>query len=236
MIKGIIFDYGGTLDTGGRHWSEVLWDGYKAAGVPVGKAAFLDAYVHGERELAKAEHIKLGDTFHTLLLKKIAIEIDNLVNTGNIPDDADKNGFIHNIAAYCDGIARAKVEENRPILEELHAEFPMVLVTNFYGNIASVIADYGISGCFDDIVESAVVGVRKPSPEIFSIGVEGLGFSPSEVLVIGDSYKKDIEPALTLGCDAIWLKGDSWNKKEDNIIYNKTIYTLRSLFKMINRG
>ena len=24
-IKGIIFDYGGTIDTNSRHWAEVLW-------------------------------------------------------------------------------------------------------------------------------------------------------------------------------------------------------------------
>ena len=27
-IKGLIFDYGGTLDTNGIHWSEVLWEMY----------------------------------------------------------------------------------------------------------------------------------------------------------------------------------------------------------------
>ena len=25
MIKGYIFDYGGTLDTGGHHWGKVIW-------------------------------------------------------------------------------------------------------------------------------------------------------------------------------------------------------------------
>ena len=25
-IKGIIFDYGGTIDTNSRHWAEVLWE------------------------------------------------------------------------------------------------------------------------------------------------------------------------------------------------------------------
>ena len=33
MIKGLIFDYGGTLDSRGVHWSEVLWQGYSLAGV-----------------------------------------------------------------------------------------------------------------------------------------------------------------------------------------------------------
>ena len=27
-IKGIIFDYGGTIDTGGDHWSEVIKSSY----------------------------------------------------------------------------------------------------------------------------------------------------------------------------------------------------------------
>ena len=30
-IDGIIFDYGGTLDTNGRHWANVLWEGYQHA-------------------------------------------------------------------------------------------------------------------------------------------------------------------------------------------------------------
>ena len=34
-IKGIIFDYGGTLDTRGDHWSEVLWQGYEHFGIGV---------------------------------------------------------------------------------------------------------------------------------------------------------------------------------------------------------
>ena len=32
-VKGIIFDYGGTLDTGGDHWSEVIWDAWQKAGI-----------------------------------------------------------------------------------------------------------------------------------------------------------------------------------------------------------
>jgi len=34
-VKGIIFDYGGTLDTRGDHWSEILWKGYVHFGIGV---------------------------------------------------------------------------------------------------------------------------------------------------------------------------------------------------------
>ena len=52
-IKGIIFDYGGTIDTNGTHWGEVIWDAYQVTGVNVSKELFREAYIHGERTLAK---------------------------------------------------------------------------------------------------------------------------------------------------------------------------------------
>ena len=36
-IKGIIFDYGGTLDTNSVHWSEVLWERYQKEQIAVTK-------------------------------------------------------------------------------------------------------------------------------------------------------------------------------------------------------
>ena len=47
-VKGILFDYGGTIDSNGMHWAEVIWMAYEALKVPVSKAVFRDAYVHGE--------------------------------------------------------------------------------------------------------------------------------------------------------------------------------------------
>ena len=52
MARGLIFDYGGTLDTKGCHWGKVLWHAYEQSHVPVGEEAFRNAYVHGERTLA----------------------------------------------------------------------------------------------------------------------------------------------------------------------------------------
>ena len=66
----------------------------------------------------------------------------------------------------------------------------MVLVSNFYGNVQAVLADFNLLQYFESIIESAVVGVRKPDPQIFRLGVDALGMKPEEVLVVGDSYKK----------------------------------------------
>lgn len=220
MIKGIIFDYGGTLDSRGVHWSEVLWQGYQQACVPIDKATFRAAYVEGERALARERIILPQDDFHTLLLKKVAIEVSYLPEQ---PDATTRDRWVKEIAKYCDNAARSCINEALPVLEQLHERYPMMLVSNFYGNIDEVLRAYGIRHLFKGIIESAVVGVRKPNPTLFKLGVDALELEPAEVLVVGDSLRKDIEPAEKLGCQVLWLKGKGWTEEEDAQTHPRTI-------------
>jgi putative hydrolase of the HAD superfamily len=105
---------------------------------------------------------------------------------------------------------RAETQRSREVLLQLRRDYPMVLVSNFYGNISTVLREFGLDGIFSQIVESAVVGVRKPDPRIFTLGVEALGFRPEEVTVVGDSMDKDILPARAAGCHTVWFKGEGW--------------------------
>lgn len=224
-IKGIIFDYGGTLDTGGRHWSEVLWDGYRQAGVEVDKAEFREAYVYAERELARTRHILPAHDFHDMLDIKVRIELEWLVQQGLFsPDEVEAKG--KEIARICYDFARKTVHASESVLQVLAEKYPLVLVSNFYGNIETVLEDFGIRKYFKDIIESAVLGIRKPDPRIFEHGVKSLGILPEQTLVIGDSLRKDIEPAESLGCQVLWIKGESWTKEEDAQTHPNTIYAL----------
>ena len=232
MIKGIIFDYGGTLDSRGVHWSEVLWQGYQQAGVPIDKETFRTAYVEGERALARERIILPQDDFHTLLLKKVALELSFLPDP---IDDATRDRWVEEIAGYCDNAARTCINEARPMLEELHERYPMMLVSNFYGNIDEVLRAYGIRHLFKGIIESAVVGVRKPNPTLFKLGVDALEMEPGEVLVVGDSLRKDIEPAEHLGCQVLWLKGKGWTDEEDAQTHPRTITRVTQVPEWLDR-
>ena len=224
-IKGIIFDYGGTLDPGGRHWSEVLWDGYRQAGVDVDKAEFREAYVYAERELARTRHILPAHDFHDMLDIKVRIELEWLVQQGLFsPDEVEAKG--KEIARICYDFAKKTVHASEPVLQVLSEKYPLVLVSNFYGNIETVLEDFGIRKYFKDIIESAVLGIRKPDPRIFEHGVKSLGILPEQTLVIGDSLRKDIEPAESLGCQVLWIKGEGWTKEEDAQTHPNTIYAL----------
>ena len=71
------------------------------------------------------------------------------------------------MAAYINSETQQLLAENKQVLEHLkQAGYPMVLVSNFYGNINQVLKDAGIDGYFSRVIESAVVGVRKPNPAI----------------------------------------------------------------------
>lgn len=234
MIRGIIFDYGGTLDTGGDHWSEVIWRAYQQAGVAVDKAEFREAYVYAERELARTRHILPEHNFGDLLLIKMRLELQWLSEQGLFPP-AQVEAKAGEIAGICYHSARSKVEEAAPVLEELSKKYKLVLVSNFYGNVETVLRDFGIDKYFPKIVESAVVGVRKPDPKIFSLGVEALGCKPDETVVVGDSYRKDIEPAEKIGCKAIWIKGKGWTDEEDTQTYPNTISDIREVPGMLQK-
>lgn len=230
-LKGIIFDYGGTIDSRGVHWSEIIWDGYCAAGISISKNEFRDSYVYAERELARVRHILPHHNFHDLLLIKMQIELGNLVERGIMPAGSDSKYAVA-IASYCYNAAKQCVEEARPVLEALAAKYPLVLVSNFYGNVEAVLADFDLLRYFKSIIESAVVGVRKPDPAIFKLGVDALGLQPEQVLVIGDSYKKDILPAESLGCHVAWLKGKGWTADEDAQTHPNIIKSLADLLNV----
>lgn len=228
MKPTLLFDYGGTLDTAARHWNYVLLDSYQYVANNLDSqlhrvegAVWREAYVHGERTLAQKVIILPTDNFHTLLQKKVRIELDYLRLTQVLTLTDERTTLLTKaIADHCNTIAQRHAHESRAVLETLQERgYSFILVTNFYGNISAVLQSYGLSQFFPHIVESAVVGLRKPNPAIWQKGVEVSGVSASNCIAIGDSFNKDILPAREVGCSTIWFKGEEWEEKhyDENI-------------------
>lgn len=234
MIRGYIFDYGGTLDTAGRHWGKVLWNAYLKCGVPVDERQFREAYVYAERRLGSQPIIKPDFTFYDTLDKKLEIELQYLA-AQNILRMLEKD--IDALSkSMLDGIyedVKRETARSREVLAEVKKDYPMALVSNFYGNICTVLREFGLDGLFDKVIESATVGVRKPDPQIFVLGAEALGLKPEETVVVGDSYDKDIVPARQAGCHAVWLKGEGWAEKAyDESLPDAVITELRQVLNV----
>jgi putative hydrolase of the HAD superfamily len=122
----------------------------------------------------------------------------------------------------------------RPVVEELAKKYKLVLVSNFYGNIQTILNDFNLMSYFADIIESSVVGVRKPNPAIYQLGVDAMGYNADQVLVVGDSFSKDMVPAKKVGCKAIWLKGEGWGGEvTDDSLPNAIITDMVQLLSIV---
>lgn len=228
MTAGYIFDYGGTLDTGGQHWGQVLWHAYERHRVPVTEVQFREVYVYAERTLGRNPIIRPDFTFRQTLEAKLRLQLEFL----EVKDEKYRQTILDDLYER----TIVMTAQSRKILQQLkELGVPMVLVSNFYGNMHTVLHEFGFDGLFLKVIESAVVGIRKPDPRIFLLGVEALGLKPEEVTVVGDSLDKDIIPAHEAGCQTIWLRGDGWTSASHNgdCPYCETINALDEILEMI---
>ena len=257
-----IFDYGGTLDTRGNHWGRVIWHAYEHNAMPISWEQFREAYVYAERTLGRNPIVGPTWTFKKLLDVKLRLQMEYLFTKGyweadkkaftkmqlNLLDElydhtrqvtAESRAVLQQLNAQQNDKSVPHLQENDklvPLLQEGSGEVAhkpsFVLVSNFYGNISVVLKEFGLDTFFPTIIESAVVGIRKPDARIFSLGVEALGVKPEEVTVVGDSVGKDIIPARSIGCHTVWFKGESWDDKvEDETIPDRIITSLSELLR-----
>jgi putative hydrolase of the HAD superfamily len=63
-----------------------------------------------------------------------------------------------------------------------------------------------IDEIFDDVVDSAFVGVRKPDREIYELALERLGVGAAQALFI-DDVELNCDGARAVGIEAVWFRG-----------------------------
>ncbi len=196
MPQLIVFDFGGTPDTHGRHWSHFLYEGWKRQLPRLNWGVFRDAYVQAERSLQTQPD---WDFLRTLQEKC-------LLEAQFIGGKAGRKEALA-VAKWCYREVELCISLSRYLLERLHRQTPLVLVSNFYGNLSAVLSAFGLSGCFDHVIESARVGIRKPDPAIYAKVLELYpSIPPEDILVVGDSEKNDMLPAVSLGMNAYLVR------------------------------
>ncbi len=203
--QNLCFDYGGTLDTGGIHWADFLWQEYQYHHVPVTHEAFYQAYVHTERYLGQHDVIHPNHTFRETLGIKVQMQIHKLLLEEGLLHNGDENDIAKRIVASSYQRVLAVLEHSIPIMQSLSKNHTLVLVSNFYGNLHTVLREFHLDSYFKDVVESAAVGIRKPDSAIYQLALRRNHLRPEDTLVIGDSLKNDILPAHSLGIHTVWL-------------------------------
>lgn len=225
MTRAVLFDFGGTLDADGLHWSDRFARAYRQAGRPVDPDPFRAAFVAAERVLA-GRNLQ-GWSFRALLELQVRLQMEALgwlapTGASVAPEEAAR--WVAAVADFCYEEAAACLRRNRSVLAELQARsYRLGVVANFPGNLADVCREFGLTDFLDVIVDSTVEGIAKPDPRIFQRALDRLGLPPSACWFVGDSLEKDILPARQLGFRTVWIvpaeKGPAAHPAADAVIH-----------------
>jgi len=207
LLKGAIFDLGGTLIHLTTSWEEVrkgrmnaICDALKERGVVLDLNDLKREYVrlHDEESDYSArtlEEIEFEESL-TKLLDRLGVEMRQR------PAMADlvKRSFALEVGSW---VLFPGVQE---MLEQVRS---LGLKTGLLSNarsdwaVGEIVERLNLAKYFDAIVTSAAVGFRKPRPEPFQRILKLLDLDTSEVVMIGNSMEADIAGARPLGIRTI---------------------------------
>ncbi len=198
MDRAVLFDFGGTLDAPGIPWKERALRLYRDAGVPITREAFEPIFYRADDGLVGAlpPACSLRETLITLF-----DAVTDVVRPGDRQLAARiSDGFLGDI--------RRHTAASAAMLARLSRRYHLGVVSNFYGNLAAVCDDLGLTAYCDVIVDSAVVGYPKPDPRIFEAALAKLGVEAGAATFVGDSLPRDMMGARDVGMRHVWLVAD----------------------------
>lgn len=180
-MECLLFDFGGTLDSDGLTWLDRFRVIYKEAGVELSDRAFYDS----DDNLPKKH-----DLTGLSLAETVRLQVGDVLGADSPVAQKIADKFV----ADC----KAHLRRNKFILERLSKRYKLGIVSNWYGNMSSILAGEGLSSLFGAVADSGVIGTIKPEPGIFMAALDQLGARPSEAVMIGDNVKRDMRGAENL--------------------------------------
>ena len=199
MIRAILFDMGGTLDGDGQHWLDRFVSLYHAAGVTLPRETLRGAFDEAERRANLDQTIASSD-FRQMIALYVKWQLAHLGLTNDRLEEQLITGFSAPV--------RKAASANVQLLAELRERgFELGVVSNGCGNVENLCADFGYAPFLSVIVDSRRIGVSKPDPAIFVHAAEKIGRNPGEIMMVGDSFDRDIRPAKQIGMKTAWLEG-----------------------------
>ena len=176
-IKGVLFDFGGTLNSNGDHWGALFREKLIEEFPEQSVETLEGAYITSERRLVR-EGLR-AETFQQTLYLQVAYQFEALGD--------HRNGRAVEIADQFYQMTVRRMEEVRTLLRDLALRYRIGIVSNFYGNLDAICTEFDLQQFLTLTIDSALLGVRKPDPEIWRRAIAQLGFLPEEIAIVGDS-------------------------------------------------
>ncbi len=89
------------------------------------------------------------------------------------------------------------------------------VISNSNGSVQRALEEAGLATHLDFVIDSSVVGVSKPDPRVFALGVQTAGTAPEETVYVGDSYFVDVVGARQAGLAGVLFDpGRLWGERD----------------------
>ncbi len=222
MISALLFDFGGTLDADGLHWLDRFYTIYADIGLPeIPKKKIKEAFYWAD-EQAELDPGMRSAGLRTMMERHVHWQFQKL--------GLESKALEVRAAAAFYKPADRILRRNSHIFEKLrHAGLKLGIISNFYGNIEALCREYSLWPHLNVILDSAIVGLRKPDPKLFALALERLKLPAQAVVFVGDSFERDIVPAKLLGMQTFWLVGDKDILPPDPSKVDRVIRSLEDL-------
>ena len=226
MIRTILFDMGGTLDGEGLHWLERFLALYREFGVDLPRESIRRAFDEAERLSAADEKIASAG-FREMVELHVKWQLAHLGLANPELEQHLVQGFI--------GPVRKAVAANERLLADLQNRgFELGVVSNGCGNVDKLCADFGYTPFLSLIVDSRCLGISKPDPAIYLYAADKLRRAPAEIMMVGDSFERDIVPAKQIGMKTAWLHAGALEECPDRSLVDVPLRRLADLSSAIS--
>jgi putative hydrolase of the HAD superfamily len=194
-VAAVLLDYGGTLDGDALHWFDHFVALYAQEGAAAAPAALKGAFYAADAALAAEPEVQTYG-LERMVRSHVRLQLPGL----GIDDPA----LGRRIADAFIADTRRAWERNRPLLDRLAGRFRLGVVSNSYGNMPALLAEARL-GPFELVLDSALVGLHKPDPALYTLACARLRLPAAAILHVGDSWERDVMPARAVGMRTAWL-------------------------------
>ncbi len=235
-VKGILFDFGGTLD-GPTHWLDRFLAQYRAAGIEISRGELDPAFDHGTKTGYHAASVLSRFRLTDLARFLVGQQLEYLRASGSEPirsmlskaDDKRRHRIVEEITTSFVRETKAGLADSKALLTSLKARFKLGVVSNFYGNLDAILDEVGMGKLFATVADSSKLKVFKPDPEIFTVALNSLRLESAETAMVGDSLDQDCAPAHRLGLHTVWYNAHPNGRGDSAGVADFTIGSLAGL-------
>jgi HAD superfamily hydrolase (TIGR01549 family) len=198
-IKAILFDVGGTLRQTTKRTRDEKHQFLRRMMDLIGAQGSVDEFSHLLSRRAKAYKLWAEQTRNEL-------KESDLWTKWMLPDFPAEQ--ILDLAVSLNQLYREAIgvrvifpESRDVVLELFRRGYRLGLVSNTTSSVEvpALLKELEISGCFETVILSAVVGKRKPNPAILLDATHRMGIAPDRCAYIGDRADRDVAAARKAG-------------------------------------